>query len=65
MLRNDAKKLVALESTSYIYSSMVYFTWIRKHLLYVKIKSAKGVIGLNRNFEKLEHSKIWDLIDLG
>ena len=36
--------------------------WFKKHILCVKIKSAKSVVGLNKNFEKLEHAKIWDMI---
>lgn len=36
--------------------------WFKKHVLCVKIKSARSVVGLNKNFEKLEHAKIWDMI---
>lgn len=32
---------------------------LKTHILCVKIKSAKSVVGL-KNFEKLEHAKIWD-----
>lgn len=35
---------------------------LKTHILCVKIKSAKSVVGLNKNFEKLEHAKIWDMI---
>lgn len=37
------KNSIALKSIQYIYYSMVYFVWIKKHELHVKIKS-KGVV---------------------
>lgn len=35
---------------------------MKEHVLYVKMKPAKDVIELNRNFEKGEHFMIWDMI---
>lgn len=45
-----------------MYYSVVYFFWIKKYELYVRIKSAKDVGELKGNFEKLEHSEILDMI---